>query len=83
MTHATPCKLDVPFLWDVLAMQWQFTATIEREGNGYLSLCPELDIASQGNTIDEARENLREAFEFFFESASPSEILERTHDEVY
>jgi predicted RNase H-like HicB family nuclease len=40
------------------AMQRQFTALIEREGDGYVSLCPELDIASQGDTIEEARENL-------------------------
>jgi predicted RNase H-like HicB family nuclease len=47
-------------------MQKQLTAIIEREGNGYVSLCPELDIASQGNTIEEARVNLREALELFF-----------------
>ncbi len=64
-------------------MQRQFAAIIEREGNGYVSLCPELDIASQGDTIEEARENLREALELFFETASPSEILARTHEEVY
>ena len=52
----------------------QLTAIIEREGSGYVSLCPQLDIASQGDTIQEARENLREALELFFEAASPSEI---------
>ena len=64
-------------------MQKQFAAIIEREGDGYVSLCPELDIASQGNTIEEARENLREALELFFETASPKEIQTRLHDEVY
>ena len=64
-------------------MQKQLTAIIEREGSGYVSLCPELDIASQGDTIEEARENLREALELFFETASPGEIQERLHDEVY
>jgi len=48
-------------------VQKQITAIIEREGNGYVSLCPQLDIASQGDTIQEARENLREALELFFE----------------
>ena len=33
----------------------QFTAVIEREGNGYVSLCPELDIASQGDTVEDFR----------------------------
>jgi predicted RNase H-like HicB family nuclease len=42
------------------------TAIIEREGNGYVALCPELDIASQGDSIDAARQNLREALEFFW-----------------
>lgn len=55
-------------------MRKQITAIIEREGNGYVSLCPEFDIASQGDTVQEARENLREALELFFEVASPAEI---------
>lgn len=33
----------------------QFTALIEREGDGYVALCPELDIASQGDTGDSTR----------------------------
>jgi predicted RNase H-like HicB family nuclease len=61
----------------------QLTAIIEREDNGYVSLCPELDIASQGDTIEEARKNLREALELFFETASPMEIKTRLHEEVY
>jgi predicted RNase H-like HicB family nuclease len=64
-------------------MQKQLTALIEREGTGYVSLCPELDIASQGDTIEEAHDNLREALELFFETASPEEIQTRVHDEVY
>ena len=40
-------------------------------------------MASQGDTIDEAKSNLREALELFFETASPEEIRERLHDEVY
>jgi predicted RNase H-like HicB family nuclease len=64
-------------------MKRQLTAIIEREGDGFVALCPELDIASQGDTIQEARENLREALELFFESASPQEIQERLREEVY
>jgi predicted RNase H-like HicB family nuclease len=60
-----------------------FTAIIEREGDGYVSLCPELDIASQGETVEEARQNLAEALELFFEYASQSEIKERLHNEVF
>ena len=64
-------------------MTRQLTAIIEREGNGYVSLCPELDIASQGDTIEESRTNLQEALELFFETASPEEIKTRLHAEVY
>jgi predicted RNase H-like HicB family nuclease len=64
-------------------MKRQLTAIIEREGDGYVSLCPELDIASQGKTVQEARENIREALELFFESASAKEIQERLRQEVY
>ena len=64
-------------------MHKQLTAIIEREGEGYVSLCPELDIASQGDTIEEARENLREVLELFFEAASSEEIQQRLHEEVY
>ena len=64
-------------------MTRQLTAIIEREGKLYVSLCPELDIASQGSTIEEARSNLREAIELFFECASPDEVKSRFHDEVY
>lgn len=61
----------------------KLTAIIEREGDGYVSLCPELDIASQGDNIEQARDNLREALEFFFESASPQEITQRLHNDVF
>ena len=61
----------------------QLTAIIEKEGDGYVALCPEVDVASQGNTVAEARDNLKEALELFFEMASPEEIRSRLHDEVY
>ncbi|MDX9996129.1 MAG: type II toxin-antitoxin system HicB family antitoxin [Rhodocyclaceae bacterium] len=64
-------------------MQRQLTAIIEREGDGYVALCPEVDVVSQGNSIDEARDNLREALELFFETAPPEEIQQRLHEEVY
>ena len=60
----------------------QLTAIIEREGDGYVSLCPELDIASQGDTTEEARSNLIEALELFFETADASEIERRLSKEV-
>jgi hypothetical protein len=46
------------------------SAVLNPEADGYVSLCPELDIASQGDTIEEALEG-------FFESASPEEVRTR------
>lgn len=60
----------------------RFTATLEREGDGYLALYPEFDVASQGRTVAEATANLREAVELFLESTDPSEIEERLRGEV-
>ncbi len=64
-------------------MKYSLTAIIEREDDGYVALCPELDIASQGDNIKEARENLQEALELFFETASAGEVASRLHGEVY
>jgi predicted RNase H-like HicB family nuclease len=55
----------------------QLTAVIEREGDGFVALCPELDVASQGDSRDEARANLREAVELLLETASASELARR------
>ena len=59
------------------------TATIWREDDGFVSLCTDLDIASQGDTVEEARGNLREAVELFFETAHPTEIKSRLNSEFY
>lgn len=56
----------------------QMTAIIEREDDGFVALCPELDIASEGQSIEEARANLVEALTLFFETASPSEVSRRS-----
>jgi len=65
------------------AITRRLTAIVEREECGYIALCPELDIASQGSNVAEARSNLQEALELFFETASASEIQHRLHSEVY
>ncbi len=59
------------------------TAVIEREGDGYVAICPEFDIASQGDTVEEARANLTEALTLFFETADASEIARRSQREVF
>lgn len=61
----------------------QLTAIIEKEEGGFVALCPEVDVASQGESVAEARDNLKEALELFFETASQEEINSRLHNEVY
>lgn len=60
----------------------RLTAVIERESDGFTALCPELDIASQGMSVEEARANLQEAVELFLETASESELDRRLNSEV-
>jgi predicted RNase H-like HicB family nuclease len=59
------------------------TAVIEREDDGFVALCPELDVASQGSSVEEARANLVEALTLFFEVADEAEISRRLHNEVF
>jgi len=61
----------------------RMTAIIEREDGGFVALCPELDIASQGASVEEARTNLVEALQLFFETAAPSEVARRLHGEIF
>jgi len=60
-----------------------YTAIIEKEGDLYAALCPELDVASQGTTVEEATSNLREAVELFLESADSEELKRRLRTEVF
>lgn len=61
----------------------EITAIIQREGDAYVALCPELDVANLGDTIDRARQNLLEAVEGFLAVADEAEIAGRLHSEVY
>ena len=60
-----------------------YTAIIEKEGDLYAALCPELDVASQGATVEEATANLREAVELFLECADAEELKRRSRTEVF
>ena len=50
-----------------MEMQKQFSAVIEKEDAWFVALCPELDVASQGKTFEEAFKNLREAVELYLD----------------
>jgi predicted RNase H-like HicB family nuclease len=54
--------------WNNGIVKRQFTATVWREGDWYVSQCLEVDVASQGATEEEALANLREALELYFEA---------------
>ena len=60
-----------------------YTAIVEKEGNLYVALCPELDVASQGTTVEEATANLKEAVELFLECADSKEIKRRLHTQTF
>lgn len=60
-----------------------YTAIIETEDDLYVALCPELDVASQGATIEEAKANLKEAVELFLECADADEVRRRSRGEVF
>ncbi len=56
-------------------MRWKLKCLVEKEDDWYVSYCEELGIASQGETVIEAKRNLEEAIEMFLEDASQNEIL--------
>lgn len=60
-----------------------FTAVIEKDDDMYVALCPELDVASQGDSVEEAKANLQEAIELFFEHASEEEVETRLKGDVF
>jgi predicted RNase H-like HicB family nuclease len=48
-------------------MKQRFTASVWQEGDWYVAQCLEVDVASQGQTEEEALKNLEEALELHFE----------------
>jgi predicted RNase H-like HicB family nuclease len=70
-------QFDLSWRWERALRNLRLTAVIEKEETVYVALCPELDVASQGDTANEARANLREAVALFLECASPEEIRRR------
>ena len=60
-----------------------FNALIREEvEGGYSVLCPELGVVSQGETIEEVKENIVEAVELYLESAKDLGILEEILEEA-
>ncbi len=60
-------------------MKRTFTATVWQEGTWYVAQALEVNVASQGESTDEALENLREALELYFEPPTPPSTLLASH----
>jgi predicted RNase H-like HicB family nuclease len=67
----------------VMSRKVILAAVFEREDDVYVAICPELSIASHGESLDEARKNLIEALEGWFETASETEIEDSIPSEVH
>jgi len=63
-------------------MTRNLTAIIQAEDGGFVALCPQLDVCSQGDTVEQARANLQEALELFFETAPSDEVARRRGSHV-
>lgn len=59
------------------------TAIVEEEGDGFVALCPELDVASQGESVERATDNLREAVELLLATADAVEIATRLKTRIF
>jgi predicted RNase H-like HicB family nuclease len=54
----------------------RLTAAITHEAPWYIARCLEVEVASQGETVEEALDNLREALELYFEDAPVPDLAE-------
>jgi predicted RNase H-like HicB family nuclease len=63
-------------------MKFKLTEELWKEGNMYVSYCPELDIASCGETVDQAKKNLKEVILINLEEAQKMGTLEKLLEEA-
>jgi predicted RNase H-like HicB family nuclease len=66
----------------VVQAEFNLFGTIKRVGRWYIAHCPPLDVASQGRTVGEAKENLREAAELFLETCIEHGTLDQALREL-
>jgi predicted RNase H-like HicB family nuclease len=63
-------------------MRLKLTEELWKEGNMYVSFCPELDIAACGESVDQAKKNLREVIQINLEEARKMGTLDRLLEEA-
>ena len=61
---------------------FEYTAIVWKEGKSYVSKCPELGVASCGDTFEEATNNLKEAVELYIENAKELNLLEDVEESL-
>ncbi len=61
---------------------FEYTAIVWKEGKSYVSKCPELGVASCGDTFEEAVNNLKEAVELYIENAKELNLLEDVQESL-
>lgn len=66
----------------LVMLQFDFDMVVFREGEAYVAYCPELDLSSCGQNIDQARENLKTAVRLFVEEAEKMGTLDRILQEA-
>jgi len=54
----------------------EFSSVVSKEGKWYVAHCPELEITSQGKSVESALENLREAIELYLQDEDAEEAPE-------
>ncbi len=57
-------------------MRRTLTASVSKDGDWYVAQCLEVDVASQGETVEDALANLREAIELHFEPPTATIVPE-------
>ncbi|MGR3309685.1 MAG: type II toxin-antitoxin system HicB family antitoxin [Candidatus Brocadiales bacterium] len=61
---------------------YKLTAILWKEEQGYVSKCPELGVASAGDTVEDALKNLKEASELYLEKAKALGVLKKIEGEL-
>jgi len=65
-------------------MSYKVGVVIEKDENGYYAFCPELEgCQSQGDTFEEALQNIKEAIELYLETLPEDERGQYLSHEIY
>jgi len=60
-------------------MNYTFTTIVQQEDDWFVAKCLENDVASQGKTLDEAMDNLKEAIELYYDDSETLPVMKKTY----